>query len=107
MYFEAIYDNPSAIFTSTNDLSSHDAIRGHGDFLSIMCDWAKIKNAKLAPICLSCQGRSNDMQHDLSDPDRGFDLRSNFQIDLSRSSYTLFEAAWKNKHGGTKISVVA
>ena len=31
------------------------------------------------------------------------DLRSNFDLDLSRSSYTWFDAPWRGKHDGIKI----
>ena len=34
---------------------------------------------------------------------RDLDLRSNFQIDLSRSKSTWFDAPWREKHGGGKI----
>ena len=31
------------------------------------------------------------------------DLRSNFDLDLSRSNYTWFDAPWRDKHDGIKI----
>ena len=31
------------------------------------------------------------------------DLRSNFELDLSMSNYTWFDAPWRNKHDGIKI----
>ena len=31
------------------------------------------------------------------------DLRSNFDLDLSRSNYTWFDAPWRDKHNGIKI----
>ena len=35
------------------------------------------------------------------------DLRSNFDLDLSRSNYTLFDAPWRDKHDGIKIVALA
>ena len=49
------------------------------------------REAKLTPLCLSRQDASIDMQHDILGSSRDLDLRSNFQLDLLRSSYMSFE----------------
>ena len=35
------------------------------------------------------------------------DLRSNFDLDLSRSDYTSFDASWRDKHDRVKITVLS
>ena len=51
------------------------------------------REARLAPLCLSRRDALTDMQHGI--PGSSFDsgLRSNFQLDLARSSCTCFEPA--------------
>ena len=43
------------------------------------------------------------MQYDLLGSPRDLDLRSNFDLDLSRSCYTCFDASLRVKHDGVKI----
>ena len=61
------------------------------------------------PVSLFRQGASADMQHDLHEPTQTLtwdDLRSNFEIDLSRSSSICFEPARLAKHIDVKIMVL-
>ena len=46
------------------------------------------------------------MQHDLFGSGHDLDLRSNFQHDLSRSTYSSFDAAWREEHDAGKIKFV-
>ena len=48
--------------------------------------------------CLSCPDASTDMQHDPFGSWHDLDLRSNFEIDLSRSPWICFEPSWREKH---------
>ena len=59
-----------------------------------------------APKCLSPPGASNDMQFDLLRSLRDLDLRSNFEVDLSRSNYISFDSPRRDKHDGTHIIAV-
>ena len=59
-----------------------------------------------APKCLSPPGASNDMQHDLLRSLRDLDLRSNFEVDLSRSNYIWFDSPRRDKHDGIHIIAV-
>ena len=61
------------------------------------------REAKLAPLCLSLRDASNDMQHDITGSSRDLDLRSNFQLDLLRSSCMSFELPWCGEHDAVKI----
>ena len=47
------------------------------------------------------------MQHDLFGSDNDLDLRSNFQHDLLRSNYILFDASRQKKYDDGKINVVS
>ena len=47
------------------------------------------------------------MQHDLFGSGHDLDLRSNFEIDLSRSNYTSFKSAFHEKHDGIKTSSIS
>ena len=53
--------------------------------------------------CLSRQCGSNDMQHDLFRSGHDLDLRSNFQLDLSRSYDISFDVPWRAKNDGVRI----
>ena len=55
----------------------------------------------------SWQDASTDMQHDLLGSPRDLDLRSNFDLDLSRSPYTCFDSFRREKHDGAKIIALA
>ena len=57
------------------------------------------RDIKVVSMCLSRQYASTDMQLGSR---RDLDLRSNFDLDLSRSCYTCFHASW-GKHDGVKI----
>ena len=47
------------------------------------------------------------MQHDLFRSGHDLDLRSNFQRDLSRSTYISFDASRQEKHDAGKMNVVS
>ena len=57
----------------------------------------------MVSLCFSHQDASKHMQYDLLGSPRDLDLRSNFDLDLSRSCYTCFDASWRGKHDGVKI----
>ena len=61
------------------------------------------RDVKQAPMCFSCPYASNDIRNDLFQTYHDLDLRSNFQIDLLRSSYISFEPTWWEKYNGSKI----
>ena len=65
------------------------------------------RDVKQAPMCFSCPYASNDIRNDLFQTYHDLDLRSNFQIDLLRSSYISFEPAWWEKYNGAKILTLA
>ena len=54
-------------------------------------------------MCSAQQYESNDMQHDSF---RDLDLRSNFQVDLFRSTYESFDAFRRDKRDAGKISAI-
>ena len=54
-------------------------------------------------LCFSHQDASINVQCDLLRSPRDLDLRSSFDLDLSRSCYTCFDASWRGKHDGVKI----
>ena len=47
------------------------------------------------------------MQHDLFGSGHDLDLRSNFEIDFSRSNYTSVKADFHEKHDGIKTSSIS
>ena len=51
----------------------------------------------MASLCLSHQDASTD-KYDLFGPLRDIDLRSNFDLNFSRSNYISFEASLREKH---------
>ena len=61
----------------------------------------------MVPNDLSRRDASIDMQHDLIGSWPDLDLRSNFDLDLSRSSGICFESSWREKHDGVKIISVS
>ena len=76
---------------------------GHWGHKQVFADNLRLRRArdmKVVSMCLSRQYASTDMQLGSS---RDLDLRSNFDLDLSRSCYTCFDASWRGKHGGVKI----
>ena len=52
----------------------------------------------MVSLCVSHQDASTDMQHDLLRTLRDLDLRSNFDLDFSRSNHISFEASVRGKH---------
>ena len=76
---------------------------GHWGHKQVFADNLRLRRArdmKVVSMCLSRQYASTDMQFGSS---RDLDLRSNFDLDLSRSCYTCFDASWRGKHDGIKI----
>ena len=56
-----------------------------------------------APMCLSCQDASYDVDHDLLRSFRDLDLRSTFKVDLSRSNDIPFHSSRRGEHDGTIV----
>ena len=61
----------------------------------------------MVSLSLSRQDASNHMQLDLRRLPRDLDLRSNFELDRSRVYYTCFDASWRGKHDGVKITALS
>ena len=57
-------------------------------------------------MCSDRRDGSIGMKHDLFGSGHYFDLRSNFQHDLSRSSYMSLDASRQEKYDAGKINVV-
>ena len=74
--------------------------RGHQQVFADNLRLGRARDMKVVSMCLSRQYASTDMQLGSS---RDLDLRSNFDLDLSRSCYTCFDAPWRGKHDGVKI----
>ena len=62
---------------------------------------------QMVSLCLSCQDASTDMPYDLSGSSRDLDLRSKFEIDLTRSTCTCSDASRQEKHDGIKTIAVS
>ena len=56
----------------------------------------------MVPLCSSRRDASNDVPHDLFGSPRDLDLRSNFDLDLSRSPCICFEASRREKHDAVR-----
>ena len=66
--------------------------------------WSKRdRDVRMVSLCFSHQHASIHMQYDLFGSLRDLDLRSNFDLDLSRSCYTCFDASGRGKYDGVKI----
>ena len=74
--------------------------RGHQQVFADNLRLGRARDMKVVSMCLSRQYASTDMQLGSS---RDLDLRSNFDLELSRSCYTCFDAPWRGKHDGVKI----
>ena len=87
---------------------AHSLLKGHqrslgttNSFLSITFDWKEIE-------CFGChQDASTDMQHKLFRSLHDLDLRSNFDLNFSRSNYISFEASLREKHDGAIADALA
>ena len=55
------------------------------------------RDVGVVPLCFSHQDASSHMQHDLLGSPRDLDLRSNFNLDLSRSQCTWFDVSWRDE----------
>ena len=76
---------------------------GHRGHQQVFADNLRLRRAgdmKVVSMCLSRQYASTDMQFGSR---RDLDLRSNFDLDLSRSCYACFDASWRAKHYGVNI----
>ena len=83
-----------------------EVTRGHQQFFANNLRTKWDRDVGLVSLRLSAQGTSNDVYltylgHRVTLP--WLDLRSNFDLDLSRSNYTWFDAPWQDKHDGIKI----
>ena len=74
--------------------------RGHQQIFADNLRLRRARDMKVVSVCLSRQYASTDMQLGSR---RDLDLRSNFDLDLSRSCYICFDASWRGKHDGVKI----
>ena len=74
--------------------------RGHQQVFADNLRLRRARDMKVVSMCFSRQYASTDMQLGSS---RDLELRSNFDLDLSRSCYTCFDASWWSKHDGVKI----
>ena len=61
----------------------------------------------LVSTCFSRRDASTDMQHDLSSSRHDLDLKSNFDLDLSRSTCICFDAPWQEEHDSVRIIPLA
>ena len=78
-------------------------VKGHRGHQQVFADNLRLRRTrdmKVVSMCLSWQYASIDMQLGSR---RDLDLRSNFDLDLSMSCYTCFDASWRGKHDGVKI----
>ena len=73
---------------------------GHQQVFAANLRLRRARDMKVVSMCLSSQYASTDMQLGSS---RDLDLRSNFDLDLSRSCYTCIGADWRGEHDGVKI----
>ena len=83
-----------------------EVTRGHQQFLPITWEPNEIETWDCCH-CV-CLRKAHRMMHNLTYLGHRvtlpwLDLRSNFDLDLSRSNYTWFDAPWRNKHDGIKI----
>ena len=75
-------------------------LRGHQQVFADNLRLRRARVMKVVSMCLSRQYASTDMQ---LGSHRGLDLRSNCDLDLSRSCYICFDVSWRGKHDGVKI----
>ena len=54
-------------------------------------------------MCLSRQYASTHVQYDLLGSPRDLEIRSNFELDFSRSTCTWFDASWREKDDSVRI----
>ena len=64
------------------------------------------RRMKMAPISLSHNSKSNDMQHNLLWPDLTSDIRSNFDLGFLRSTWSSFDLSRQEEHIGSKINAL-
>ena len=74
--------------------------RGHQQVFADNLRLRRARDMKVVLMCLSRQYASTYMQFGSS---RDLDLRSNFDLDLSSTFYTCFDASWQGEHDGVKI----
>ena len=84
-------------------LKSSEVTRGHQQFFADNLRLRRARDIKVVSMCLSRQYASTDMQLGSR---RDLDLRSNFELDPSRSYYTYMfrsvltrQARWCQNHG--------
>ena len=88
---------------SVTPLKSSEVTRGHQQFFADNLRLRRARDMKVISMCLSRQYASTDMQLGSR---RDLDLRSNFELDPSRSYYTYMfrsvlirQARWCQNHG--------
>ena len=84
-------------------LRSSQVMRIHKTFFDNNSLQIEDREAKLALLCLARQDASTDMQHGILGSIHDLDLKTNFQLDLLRSSCISFEPPWRGEHDGVKI----
>ena len=94
---------PRRQFSSVTLQRSSEVTLGHQPFFANNFWSKRDRDVRVVSLCFSHQDASIHMQYDLLGSPRDLDLRSNFDLDLSRSYYTCFDAPWRGKHGGVKI----
>ena len=85
---------------SVTPLKSSEVTRGHQQFFADNLRLRRARDIQVVSMRLSRQYASTDMQLGSR---RDLDLRSNFDLDFSRSCYICFDASWRGKHDGVKI----
>ena len=83
-----------------------EVTRGHQQFFANNLRFKWDRDVVLVSLRLSPQGASNDVSFDLLGSPSDLALtwpEVKFDLDLSRSNYTLFDAPWRGKHDGIKI----
>ena len=77
-----------------------EVIRGHQQFFADNLTLRRARDMKVVSMCLSRQYALTHMQ---LGSHRDFDLRSNFDLDLSRLTGICFDASWREEHDAVRI----
>ena len=102
-------DTPSEIFSRWPPLKVIQVTRGHQQFFAnnLRSKWETWDSCHC--VCLRKAYRMmynlTYLGHRVALP--WLDLRSNFDLDLSRSNYTLLDAPWRDKHDRVTIVVLS
>ena len=85
---------------SVTPLKSSEVTRGHQQYLADNLTLRRARDMKVVSMRLSRQYVSTDMQLGSR---RDLDLRSDFDLDLSRSTCVSFYASWRGEHDAVRI----